>query len=61
VDGNSWFGPRYPKDVCELKVAMLGVVTDTEKLRALFDLFAVCLEQMSAVGISVAEYPGVEL
>lgn len=57
VDHEGWFGPKFPADTDELRVQIAGHCKDTEKLRALFALFVVALDQLCAIGAAYADKP----
>ncbi len=58
-DGQGWLGPRYPRDVDELQFLEAGIIKDVDRLRALFDLFAVVLDRLCEIGVVRRETPGV--
>jgi hypothetical protein len=60
-DNEGWFGPQFPENVDELRFQVAGVIKDTERLKALFDLFAVVLDQLCRIGSASKQEPGVEL
>jgi hypothetical protein len=60
-DSEGWFGPKFPEDVDELHFQVVGVIKDVERLKALFDLFAVVLDQLCRIGSAHKEEAGVEL
>lgn len=60
-DHEGWFGPKFPPDTDELRVVVHGHLKDTERLRALFHLFAVALDQLCAIGAAYAEKPSLQL
>jgi hypothetical protein len=60
-DSEGWFGPRFPQDVGELHLEVLGVIRVVERLKALFDLFAAVLDQLCRFGSSDKQEPAVEL
>jgi hypothetical protein len=37
TDSEGWFGPTFPEDVDELHFQVVGVITDVERLKSLFD------------------------
>ena len=47
VDDEGWFGPNYPEGVDQLQFVVGGVITDIERLKRLFDLFAEVLHQLA--------------
>jgi hypothetical protein len=60
-DSEGWFGPKFPEDVDELHFQVVGVITDAERLKALFDLFAAVLDQLCRIGSAYKQEPGVTL
>jgi hypothetical protein len=60
-DGEGWFGPSFPEDVDELHFQVTGVIKETDRLKALFDLFAAVLERLYRIGSGRREEPGVRL
>jgi hypothetical protein len=60
-DSEGWFGPKFPEYVDELQFEVLGVIKEVERLKALFDLFAVVLDQLCWIGSAYKQQPGVEL
>jgi hypothetical protein len=60
-DSEGWFGPKFPEDVDELHFHVVGVIKDSERLKSLFDLFAVVLEQLCQIGSAYKQEPGVTL
>jgi hypothetical protein len=60
-DSEGWFGPRFPDDVDELHFQVVGVINDVERLKALFDLFAVLLDQLCRIGSAYKREPGITL
>ena len=60
-DSEGWFGPKFPENVDELHFQVVGVVKDIARLKALFDLFAVVLDQLCRIGSAYKEESGVEL
>jgi hypothetical protein len=60
-DSEGWFGPKFPDDVDELHFEVLGVIKDVERLKTLFDLFAVVLDQLCRIGSAHKDAAGVEL
>ena len=39
-DDEGWFGADFPKGVDELRFSCVGIITDVERLKGLFDIFA---------------------
>ncbi len=60
-DNEGWFGPQFPENVDELRFQVVGVIKDIDRLKALFDLFAVVLDQLCRIGSAYKQEPGVEL
>lgn len=60
-DDEGWFGPRYPPGTDVLSVTVTGHLTDTERIRALFDLFSEALDQLCAIGAAYEDRPGLAL
>ena len=60
-DSEGWFGPSFPPDVDELHFQVVGVIRDVERLKNLFDLFAVVLDRLCEIGSGQDEEPGVTL
>ncbi len=60
-DSEGWFGPKFPEDVDELHFQVAGVIKDVERLKSLFDLFAVVLDQLCRIGSAYKREPGVTL
>jgi hypothetical protein len=60
-DSEGWFGPKFPENVDELHFQVVGVIKDVERLKALFDLFAVVLDQLCRIGSAYKQEAGVEL
>jgi hypothetical protein len=50
TDNEGWFGPRFPEDVDELHFQVVGVLKDLDRLKALFDRFAVVLDRLCRPG-----------
>lgn len=59
-DHEGWFA-KFPADTDELRVVVHGHLKDTERLRALFNLFAVALDQLCAIGAAYERTPSYEL
>ncbi len=60
-DSEGWFGPKFPENVDELHSLVVGVITDVERLKSLFELFAVVLERLCKIGSAYKQDPGVTL
>ncbi|GAC1474740.1 MAG: hypothetical protein NVSMB9_25690 [Isosphaeraceae bacterium] len=60
-DDEGWFGASFPEGVDELHFQVVGVIKDVERLKGLFDLFALLLERLCQIGSSRKGEPGVTL
>jgi hypothetical protein len=60
-DDEGWFQKKFPEGVDELYFQTTGVITDVERLKALFDLFAAVLDQLCRLGSGYETNPGVAL
>jgi hypothetical protein len=60
-DSEGWFGPKFPDDVDELNLQVVGVIKVVEWLKALFDLFAAVLDQLCRIGSACKREPGITL
>src|SRR3954451_20448545 len=60
-DGEGWFGPSFPEGVDELHFQVTGVIKETDRLKALFDLFAAVLDRLCRIGSATEREPGVSL
>ena len=60
-DDEGWFGSKFPDGVDELHFAVAGVVTDIDRLKAIYELFAETLDQLCRMGAAVDTPPGVKL
>jgi len=60
-DSEGWFGPEFPDDVDELYFQVAGVITDKERLKSLFDLFAAILVRLVRISSAGKSDPGVTL
>jgi hypothetical protein len=60
-DSEGWFGPSFPEDVDELHFQVVGVIKDVDRLKGLFDLFAVVLDRLCRIGSACEREPGVSL
>lgn len=56
-----WFGAHFPDGVDQLQFTCVGVVKDLDRLRDLFDLFAVTLDHLCDMGSAYEDAPNVEL
>jgi hypothetical protein len=60
-DDEGWFQQKFPEGVDELYFQTLGVITDVERLKALFNLFAAVLDQLCRLGSGYETNPGVRV
>jgi hypothetical protein len=57
-DDEGWFGQRFPEGVDELYFLANGVIRDKERLRELFELFALILDELCQMGSAYETDPG---
>jgi hypothetical protein len=60
-NSEGWFGPKFPQDADELHFQVVGVIKDVDRLKSLFDLFVIVLDQLCRIGSAHKEEAGVEL
>jgi hypothetical protein len=60
-DDEGWFGADFPDGVDELAFHTVGVITDVERLKALYGLFAETLNQLCVIGSAYENEPNVGL
>ena len=60
-DDEGWFGAVFPEHVDELYFEVVGVITDVEQLKLLYELFAETLDQLCHMGSAYQGRPGVTL
>ncbi|MBN1440042.1 MAG: hypothetical protein JW929_11590 [Anaerolineales bacterium] len=60
-DDEGWFKQSFPEGVDELYFQTVGVITDKQRLKDLFDLFAAALDQLCRMGSGYERDPGVRL
>ena len=58
-DDEGWFGRKFPEGVDELYFVTGGVITDVERLRLLYELFAETLQELCRMGSAYEDEPGV--
>lgn len=56
-DDEGWFGPDFPEGVDELRLQVTGEIRDQARLRSFFDLFAVTLHRLCAIGSAYEQDP----
>jgi len=49
-DDEGWWGTDFPEDTDELYFCIGGILKDLDRLKLLFELFAVTLDQLCAIG-----------
>lgn len=57
-DDEGWFGAEFPEGVDELYFQVGGVIRDTERLKALYLLFALTLNSLCHLGAAYEDDPG---
>ena len=60
-DDEGFFGSSFPEGVDELYFQVVGVITDLERLKLLYDLFAETLDQLCRIGAANQNAPNVSL
>ena len=60
-DDEGWFGAKYPEGVDVLTFVVGGAISDIERLKSLFDLFAETLEELCRMGSAYERDPGVQV
>lgn len=60
-DDEGWFGTRFPDGVDELCFQVTGVITDPDRLKRLFELFAETLDELVRMGAAEDSPPNVDL
>jgi len=60
-DDEGWFSQKFPDGVDELYFQTSGVIKDKQRLKELFDLFAVVLDQLCRIGSAYQNDPGLSL
>lgn len=60
-DDEGWFGPTFPEGVDELAFLVTGVIKDIERLKLLYQLFAVTLDELCRMGSAYQSDPGMEI
>ena len=56
-----WFNKSFPEGVDELYFEVVGVIKDKERLKSLFDLFSLVLDELCRLGSAYEEKPKVTL
>lgn len=60
-DDEGWLGTRFPDRVDVLAFVVVGVIKDIERLKALYELFAVTLDELCRIGAAYESDPEVRL
>lgn len=56
-DDEGWFGRTFPDGVDQLEFVVVGVVTDLDRLKGIFDLFAETLDELCRMGAAYKRAP----
>jgi hypothetical protein len=59
-DDEGWFGDHFPDGVDELYFQTGGVIKDKDRLRELFELFALVLDELCVMGSAYERSPGID-
>jgi hypothetical protein len=60
-DDEGWFGTTFPEGVDELYFLAGGVIKDVDRLKDLFDLFSLVLDELCRLGSAYEGEPGVRV
>ena len=60
-DDEGYFGPTYPPNTDSLVFVASGMIDDVARLKSLFDLFAVTLDQLCLIGSAYEGKPPITL
>jgi hypothetical protein len=60
-DDEGWFGTKFPDGVDELLFHVAGIIKDIDRLKHLYELFAVTLDELCRIGAAYENAPGVQL
>jgi hypothetical protein len=60
-DDEGWFGATFPEGVDELLFQVGGVITDIDRLKRLYELFAETLDELCRIGSAYRSDPEVEI
>lgn len=60
-DDEGWFGTTFPEGVDELHFMVAGLITDLDRLKALYDLFGELLHELCRMGSAYEDDPRVSL
>ncbi|MEG0774080.1 DUF3137 domain-containing protein [Clostridium sp.] len=60
-DDEGFFNTRFPEGIDELYFQVTGVIKDIDRLKELYELFALVLKELCNMGLASVEEPGVVL
>jgi len=60
-DDEGWFKSKFPEGVDELYFEVVGVIKDGERLKNLFDLFSLVLDELCRLGSAYETDPNVKV
>jgi len=60
-DNEGRFGPKFNENESELYLIVTGVIKDKDRLKNLFDLFIMIIDEFEMIGITVNQTPEVNL
>jgi hypothetical protein len=60
-DDEGWFGESFPEGVDELHFQVVGIIKEIDRLKALYELFGVVLNDLCRIGSAYEDEPGVKL
>jgi hypothetical protein len=60
-DDEGWFGESFPEGVDELHFQVIGIIKEIDRLKALYELFGVVLNDLCRIGSAYEDEPGVKL
>jgi len=60
-DDEGWFGTKFPEGVDELYFVTGGTITDIDRLKLLYDLFAETLDELCRIGAASRTPPDVRV
>jgi hypothetical protein len=61
VDDEGWLGTQFPDGVDEIRFQASGILKDVVRLKQLFELFSVTLDQLCLMGSAYVNAPEVTL
>jgi hypothetical protein len=60
-DDEGWFGKKFPEGVDELYFQVVGIITDIEHLKSIYELFAETLNTLCHIGSAYETDPNLDL